>query len=122
MLGLSRMQIYTVISEAEPDTEMMISYPAFIPKGVALIRSMLSFEQCLDRSSKDTGTDAEDRFFAVLDQAFAGVQHQSLGNFLVTLERTGLLNTREMLASRFCCSLWRATSRLSKPRASCGCW
>lgn len=100
MLGLSRMQIYTVISEAEPDTEMMISYPAFIPKGVALIRSMLSFEQCLDRSSKDTGTDAEDRFFAVLDQAFAGVQHQSLGNFLATLERTGLLNTREMLASR----------------------
>jgi Ca2+-binding EF-hand superfamily protein len=100
MLGLSRMQIYTVISEAEPDPDMMISYPAFIPKGVEIIRSMLSFGQCLEKGSKGTGADAEDQFFAVLDQAFAGVQHQSLANFLVTLERTGLLNTREMLTSR----------------------
>merc|ERR1719261_971982 len=55
MLGLSRMQIYTVISEAEVNSDMSISYGVFIPRAVGLIRSMLSFEKCIVRDSKDTG-------------------------------------------------------------------
>merc|ERR1711870_17605 len=47
MLGLSRMQIYTVISEADVNAEDLIAYNAFIPRAVALIRSMLSFEKCI---------------------------------------------------------------------------
>merc|ERR1712070_426356 len=41
MLGLSRMQIYTVLSEAEVNSEMLIAYQTFIPRAVGLIRSML---------------------------------------------------------------------------------
>merc|ERR1719281_1151020 len=68
MLGLSRMQIYTVISEAETNSELMIAYGTFIPRAVGLIRSMLSFEKSIVKDSKDVGSDAEDKFFAKLDE------------------------------------------------------
>merc|ERR1712187_248064 len=73
MLGLSRMQIYTVISEAEVNTDNgMIAYGAFITRAVGVIRSMLSFEKSIVRETKDAGPEAEDTFFYTLDQAFTG--------------------------------------------------
>merc|ERR1719162_2445084 len=78
MLGLSRMQIYTVISEAEVNSEMLIAYGTFIPRAVGLIRSMLSFEKSIVKDSKDIGTEAEDKFFQVLDQAMLGLSRMQI--------------------------------------------
>jgi len=56
MLGLSRMQIYTVISEAEIAGENKIAYASFIPRAVGLIRSMLSFEKSIVKSKRRSPT------------------------------------------------------------------
>merc|ERR1712083_376385 len=73
MLGLSRMQIYTVISEAEVNSEGQIAYGTFIPRAVGLIRSMLSFEKSIVKDSTELGAEAEDNFFLVLDETFNGI-------------------------------------------------
>lgn len=52
MLGLSRMQIYTVISEAEVNSDGRIAYSVFVPRAVEIIRNMLSFEKCIARDHK----------------------------------------------------------------------
>jgi len=98
MLGLSRMQIYTVISEAEVNSEMMIAYGTFIPRAVGLIRSMLSFEKSIVKDSKDIGTEAEDKFFAVLDETFAGIEVLTLNDFMQRLQATGIADERELTA------------------------
>merc|ERR1712032_395220 len=67
MLGLSRMQIYTVISEAEVNSDGHIAYATFIPRAVGLIRSMLSFEKSIVKDTNELGPEAEDNFFLVLD-------------------------------------------------------
>merc|ERR1719476_375035 len=72
MLGLSRMQIYTVISEAEISPDDTISYASFIPRAVGLIRSMLSFEKSIVKDTQTAGAEAEDSFFLALDEAFPG--------------------------------------------------
>merc|ERR1712039_1166725 len=72
MLGLTRMQIYTVISEAEVNPDRWIAYATFIPRAVGLIRSMLSFEKSIAKETKDAGPGAEDNFYFLLDEAFAG--------------------------------------------------
>jgi Ca2+-binding EF-hand superfamily protein len=99
MLGLSRIQIYTVISEAERNSDMMISYASFIPKAVGIIRSMLSFEKSIVREQANTGPEAEDRFFFALDEAFAGVEYLPLEEFMQRLEQTGMLDAKELEAS-----------------------
>jgi len=96
MLGLSRMQIYTVISEAEVNSEMMIAYGTFIPRAVGLIRSMLSFEKSIVKDSKDIGTEAEDKFFSVLDAAFTGVEVLSQSDFMQRLQATNIADEREL--------------------------
>jgi len=98
MLGLSRMQIYTVISEAEVNTELMIAYGTFIPRAVGLIRSMLSFEKSIVKDSKDIGTDAEDKFFQALDQAFAGVEVLPQADFLDRIQKSNIVDGREFQA------------------------
>jgi len=100
MLGLSRMQIYTVISEAEVNAEMQIAYGTFIPRAVGLIRSMLSFEKSIVKDSKDIGTEAEDKFFQTLDGAFAGVEVLPLGDFMKCVEAANLVNPQELQAVR----------------------
>jgi len=99
MLGLSRMQIYTVISEAEVNSDMMIAYGTFIPRAVGLIRSMLSFEKSIVRDSKDIGTEAEDKFFGTLDAAFAGMETCSSADFNQKLQSTGVVNQQELQAA-----------------------
>lgn len=98
MLGLSRMQIYTVISEAEVNSEMMIAYGTFIPRAVGLIRSMLSFEKNIVKDSKDIGAEAEDNFFLVLDEVLAGTEVLNFADFMSRLEASQLINPREIQA------------------------
>jgi len=98
MLGLSRMQIYTVISEAEVNSEMLIAYGTFIPRAVGLIRSMLSFEKSIVKDSKDISNEAEENFFAVLDETFTGVEVLSTADFFDRLNAAGIINPNELQA------------------------
>jgi Ca2+-binding EF-hand superfamily protein len=98
MLGLSRMQIYTVISEAEVNSDMMIAYQTFIPRAVGLVRSMLSFEKSIVKDSKESGSDAENNFFTVLEQVFQGVEVLTLAEFVSRLEKADVINVRELQA------------------------
>jgi Ca2+-binding EF-hand superfamily protein len=100
MLGLSRMQIYTVISEADVNSDMLISYAAFIPRAVGLIRSMLSFEASINRESKDIDRDAENSFFMVLDESFVGMQTCTPDEFMSRLEASNVLEPKEFQAAR----------------------
>jgi Ca2+-binding EF-hand superfamily protein len=96
MLGLSRMQIYTVISEAEVNSEMMIAYGTFIPRAVGLIRSMLSFEKSIVKDSKDVGSSAEDKFFQALDETFTGAEVLTQAEFARRLQASGMFQEREL--------------------------
>merc|ERR1719263_2036904 len=98
MLGLSRMQIYTVISEAEVNSDMNIAYGTFIPRAVGLIRSMLSFEKSIVRDSKDIGSEAEDNFFRVLDETFTGMEVLTATDFHNRLEASNIIDQRELQA------------------------
>lgn len=100
MLGLSRMQIYTVISEAEVNSEMMIAYPTFIPRAVGLIRSMLSFEKSIVRDSKEVSAEAEDHFFMVVDENFQGVEQLPIDEFMAKLEACKVVEQTELMAIR----------------------
>merc|ERR1719316_316916 len=80
--------------------DMSISYGVFIPRAVGLIRSMLSFEKSIVKDSKDTGADAEDSFFAVMDEAFAGTDTLPLNDFLLRLEGCKILDDRELQAAK----------------------
>jgi len=100
MLGLSRMQIYTVISEAEVNSDSQIAYGTFIPRGVGLIRSMLSFEKSIVKDSKESGSEAENNFFLALDEAFKGVEVLPAADFLSRLEGANVVNSRELQATK----------------------
>lgn len=100
MLGLSRMQIYTVISEADTNTDMMIAYANFIPRAVGLIRSMLSFERSILKESKDTDQDAEEHFYKEMENALAGHETLSADDFVQKMQSAGLLEGRELQAVR----------------------
>lgn len=96
MLGLTRMQIYTVLSEAEVNADNMIAYASFCPRAVGLIRSMLSFEKAIVKN--DTSAQDEEKFYTVLDEALAGCQTVSLGEFMQRLEGCGLMESKELEA------------------------
>jgi len=98
MLGLSRMQIYTVISEAEVNSDMQIAYSTFIPRAVGLIRSMLSFEKSIVKDTKDVGAEAEDYFFMVLDETFTNVEVLPHAEFYKRIENANIVNERELQA------------------------
>jgi len=100
MLGLSRMQIYTVISEAEVNGDGLIAYAHFIPRAVGLIRSMLSFERSIVKESQAVGAAAEEQFFRVLDETFAPGSSVDFVELMERLEATNLLNARELQASK----------------------
>jgi hypothetical protein len=46
-LGLTRLQLYSVLSVAEINGDGFLNYMQFIPKAVSVVRSMLSFESDL---------------------------------------------------------------------------
>lgn len=99
-LGLSRMQIYTVISEAEVNAEHMIAYQNFIPKAVGLIRSMLSFEKSIAKESQANGPEAEQNFFDAMEAAFAGKDVCRVDEYMELLEGCQQLSVRELQAVR----------------------
>merc|ERR1712224_638831 len=100
MLGLSRMQIYTVISEADTNADMMIAYGNFIPRAVGLIRSMLSFEKSILHDSKETDAEAEENFYMVMDEALGGAETLTPEKFCSAMEATGILDAKELQAVR----------------------
>jgi len=100
MLGLTRMQIYTVISEAEVNLDNKIAYASFIPLAVKTIRSMLSFEKSIAQEVHDAGPEAEDNFYMVLDEAFAGLESLDVGDFMMRLEECAILNWNELRAAK----------------------
>jgi Ca2+-binding EF-hand superfamily protein len=98
MLGLSRMQIYTVISEADTNTDAMIAYANFIPRAVGLIRSMLSFEKSILHESKETDAEAEENFYMVMDEALQGADVMPPDTFCQKLQAANLLDGKELQA------------------------
>merc|ERR1712107_495116 len=76
-------------------------YTSFIPRAVGLIRSMLSFEKSIVKDSQDMNAEAEDKFFLVMDEAFAGMDSIALPEFLSRLEECRVLtDSRELGAVR----------------------
>jgi Ca2+-binding EF-hand superfamily protein len=98
MLGLSRMQIFTVISEAELNSDNCIVYSTFIPRAVALIRSMLSFEKSLVRDSSALN-EIEERFYQHMTAAFPPGTVASVVDVVAALESSGVLDDRELQAA-----------------------
>merc|ERR550525_1079157 len=99
MLGLSRMQIYTVISEAEVNAEDKIAYTSFVPRAVGLIRSMLSFEKCIVSEANKITPEEEDNFFTTMDEVFEGSDEiVLLEDFMQRLEQSGTLEDKELAA------------------------
>jgi len=100
-LGLSRMQIYTVISEAQVNSDDKIVYAQFIPRAVGLIRSMLSFQKSIAKESDEISPQAEDKFFEALDHAFSEHDEEMrLTDFMSILEGSGVISEKELQAAR----------------------
>ncbi|CEM34867.1 unnamed protein product [Vitrella brassicaformis CCMP3155] len=69
-LGLTRFQIYTVMSEATLEPDGRVSYGDFIPRAVVVIPSMLSFEKSVRAQEVDSiGDEAAAAFASQLEQA-----------------------------------------------------
>jgi len=98
MLGLTRMQIYTVLSEAEVNADGKIAYATFAPKAVSMIRSMLSFEKAIVKGNK-VDMQEENKFLMVMDEAMAGPDTLAVGDFIDKLEGSSLLNPKELSAA-----------------------
>merc|ERR1719229_808652 len=100
MLGLTRMQIYTVISEAEVNQEDMIAYGTFIPRAVGLIRSMLSFEQSIIKDTANLGSEVEDNFFFLLDETSQGTEMVPIADFFSRLEQCNVVDAKELQSAK----------------------
>lgn len=100
MLGLTRMQIYTVISEAEVNAEGMIPYTSFLPRAVGLIRSMLSFEKCVVTDSNQITPEHESQFFGAMEQVFGAQEALPMDEFIQRLEQSGAVQEKEISAIR----------------------
>lgn len=92
-LGLSRMQIYTVLSDAQVQSDNTVAYMHFIPRAVAIIQSMLSFERGLQPANQQ-GNDA------FLQTA---LQYTSQGpldaqEFMDAIAQAGVCNDEELRA------------------------
>jgi len=99
-LGLTRMQIYTVISEAEVNSEGNIPYTTFVPRAVGLIRSMLSFETSIVTDQNTITPEMEQDFFAAIDRVFGDRETTSLDTFLADLAHGSLVDEKELGAIR----------------------
>jgi len=98
MLGLSRMQIYTVISEAEVNSDGAIMYASFIPRAVGLIRSMLSFENSIVGKNKGSTPEQEEEYYTAMDQMFETGSSVQIKVFVAQLQSCGLLSDKELTA------------------------
>eukprot|EP00451_Oxyrrhis_marina_P016509 CAMPEP_0204320682 /NCGR_PEP_ID=MMETSP0469-20131031/7762_1 /ASSEMBLY_ACC=CAM_ASM_000384 /TAXON_ID=2969 /ORGANISM="Oxyrrhis marina" /LENGTH=431 /DNA_ID=CAMNT_0051301947 /DNA_START=15 /DNA_END=1310 /DNA_ORIENTATION=+ len=70
-LGLSRLQIYTVLSEAQVNSDGEIAYANFVPRAVQMIRSMLKFENSILHEPGLIGAEAEAQFMQYMDDVLS---------------------------------------------------
>jgi Ca2+-binding EF-hand superfamily protein len=93
-LGLTRMQIHTILSESPKDEEdpNKIRYVNFIPRATAIIRAMLSFQQAFAQ------VDDDHELIQALESAIAGLPSPCpMAKLQTCLESVGL-NQREVMA------------------------
>lgn len=100
-LGLTKMQIYTALSEAEVTEDQCIFYAGFLPSCVSIVRSILSFEMCTRRHVASISPEAEERYFAVLDEATAGAEFMPVEDFWEILQRYEVLQPAELTSVRY---------------------
>jgi len=103
MLGLSRMQIYTVISEAEITADGTIAYGTFLHRAVGLIRSMLSFQNCImdgSGNSPEPGDKTEKQYYEKMNQALADGTNVEPAQAVAALEGCGVLSAQELQAAK----------------------
>lgn len=99
-LGLSRMQIYTVISEAEVNTDNHIAYTRFIPRAVTLIRSMLLFENSIVKESAEVSPEEEDQYYLQMEAAMSGEAFLPFDEFIARTEQAGVISDSELKAAK----------------------
>eukprot|EP00929_Paragymnodinium_shiwhaense_P120131 TRINITY_DN92014_c0_g1_i1.p1 TRINITY_DN92014_c0_g1~~TRINITY_DN92014_c0_g1_i1.p1 ORF type:complete len:429 (-),score=152.53 TRINITY_DN92014_c0_g1_i1:107-1393(-) len=100
MLGLSRMQIYTVISEAEMNPDGFIAYGTFIHRAVGLIRSMLSFQNCIVRESELISGEADSKYNAFMEETFPQPVEMPAVEFCAKLDKCSVLSAQEIQAAK----------------------
>eukprot|EP00397_Hematodinium_sp_SG-2012_P027692 GEMP01029112.1.p1 GENE.GEMP01029112.1~~GEMP01029112.1.p1 ORF type:complete len:437 (+),score=96.79 GEMP01029112.1:177-1487(+) len=94
MLGMTRIQIYSVMTEAKINDDGYVAYREFIPKAVIVIKSILSFSNNLETSQKK-------ETFAELQKQIAPVV-ESLGDpctvseFEKAMGQSGLFSEKEL--------------------------
>jgi Ca2+-binding EF-hand superfamily protein len=101
MLGLSMMQIYTVISEAENQQsgDGTITYAAFVPRAVGMIKSMLSFEKSVSTKysqPQSISDEAATKLFAGVEDAFPSGT-ATAAELIAFLEASGQLQNSQEL-------------------------
>jgi len=93
-LGLTRMQIHTILSEAPKDEDdpMLVRYVNFIPRATAIIRAMLSFQQAFSQ------VDDDQELIQALESALSSLPSPCpMAKLQSCLESIGL-NAREVAA------------------------
>jgi len=93
-LGLTRMQIHTILSEAPKleDDPTVVRYVNFIPRATAIIRAMLSFQQAF------SPVDDDPEMIQAIESAISGLPNPCpMAKLQSCLESVGL-NEREVMA------------------------
>jgi Ca2+-binding EF-hand superfamily protein len=93
-LGLTRMQIHTILSEAPKDEDdpHLVRYVNFIPRATAIIRAMLSFQQAFSQ------VDDDQEMITAMESAISGLPSPCpIAKLQGCLESIGL-NQREVMA------------------------
>lgn len=91
MLGLSRIQIYAVIAESEPNSDGFVSYREFVPKAAVIVKSILSFKT----NPQDSLGELDMQLSGIFDSLGAEC---TLADFEAALRKSGLFNEREISA------------------------
>lgn len=99
-LGLTSMQIYVVLSEAEVNNDGMIAYPRFTPSAASLIRSMLSFENSIAQPSAEVTPEEEDMYYSKVEDAFQGQGVLPSEEFFDTLHDANAITEAELKAAQ----------------------
>ena len=113
-LGLTRLQIYSVLSVAELNEMGYLNYVQFIPKAVTVIRSMLTFEsdlvdqvqvreltQAIEDALRESGGSSSYSDVQALVSGIEGVTPEAIKGILVSaksLEQGGQVDTTKLAA------------------------
>jgi len=95
MLGLTRIQIYSVISHAQVFDDNMVKYSEFIPKAAKLIKSMTSFEFASINNQEVNEEDIRKQLNSALEQCGTEI---SVAAFETAVAGSGHYNEQEIYA------------------------